>query len=267
MPVTIAGKRYWMQLDTGADRTILYARPEDVAHRFGYTIESSAGHESVCVPKVGLGGRVLNAKRFFFMPAMSDGQSLSGTIGIDALIGYVVVLDLPARRFCLVQPDDFPMALLSAFAGASGSLAGGKFLFSPVVDGRPLEKFAFDTGSSAAGLSVVHKIVWAELTGRDPNDPVVRHLTIPAWGRQLVSVYAPARGAASISAISLGKPAIWYTLDDPVLSDTPETDSVMSGVIGLASFLDDIVLLKLDAQPALGVFHITRGLDRARRNR
>ena len=79
--------------------------------------------------------------------------SVSGTIGLPSLVGFVSVIDYPSQRFCLFEAADHPAAL-TVGPSVDATLRNGK-LFLPLQTGAfQSDNIVFDTGSSEFPLRV-----------------------------------------------------------------------------------------------------------------
>lgn len=161
LPLEINGRRAWLVLDTGSDRTVLTraaaARVGVPAGEGVQRVGAAGGRAELGVAvmdTLSLSGMELHAVRALLADAPRP--PLDGVLGLDVLVGFEVELDLPHRhavfyraRTCL---DARP-----AWAGvplAAQQQAGSGHVFVPVeLDGQPLRGL-LDTGASRTTLSV-----------------------------------------------------------------------------------------------------------------
>ena len=152
VPVTLDGRTYEFQLDTGADASFI---PEDIAVEAGLMKPGAGGAR---VEDVHLGGASLG-------PRWLLTRGSTGTIGLDMLVGFATVIDYPAQRLCLTPTADLPYDIYRKTRWTDAVLRDGK-LFVPVeAGGRPRSDFFFDTGASLFPLSV-DLAEWKALSGR-----------------------------------------------------------------------------------------------------
>ena len=245
VPVRIDGHDYRFQLDTGSDVTFLYGTE---AEQRGWPVEQWWG-KTARVPDVRLGGAALDAVRFSLRPETS-GATIGGTVGLDVLTGHVVVIDYPRQRFCLVPSADAPYALMGRAAFVQAELRSGKFFVAASVGGEPVDGLMFDTGSSLFPL-LVDGEDWRGLTGRTGTEADLDSLTVPAWGRMLTFVGAPAEGDLEIGPVRLARPTVYTEPADP--TGYADFGFRARGLIGNAPFFDEVVVLDLRSRPLFGV--------------
>jgi hypothetical protein len=98
IPILLDKRTYWYQLDTGSDATVLYGTD---GKRWGW----EQGQRFVRVLNVKVGGLEIPAILASVRPEMkADPKDTEGTVGLDVLIGNIVVLDFPNKHFCMVPP-------------------------------------------------------------------------------------------------------------------------------------------------------------------
>ena len=223
---------YWMQLDTGCNVTNVYQTPFDELH---YTARPVEGREDFIALSGAVGScpfeslPVLVRKNFGGPLGASRDHPLIGTIGLDMLIGKVLVIDYPNRRFCLVNSLGGELAGLAGRASFVDVEVRGEKIFVPVRAGDfRSEGFFFDTGTSAFPV-VTTKEVWKRLTGREGTEAGNDVVVVPSWGEQVTLVGAPVKGELSIGAFRIPNTTAYFTSTGLV-----ETD----GVLGNALFYD-----------------------------
>src|SRR5215831_6215709 len=115
VPIELGGRSLNFQLDTGADVTILYGTEE--AQKWGW----KTGQRSVKVTDIRLGGSKLPSAWCKVDPENHNKDS-SGTVGLDQLIGHVVVIDFPGKRFAVMPRADVPWEIFDRTSFAPGEL-------------------------------------------------------------------------------------------------------------------------------------------------
>lgn len=105
VPVTINGRALRLQLDTGADATILYDKLADAAEWSRPVDEKFQAHG------FSIGSTQLDRSEVHVLRDMKDDGRVSGTLGLAELIGHVAIIDYPGKRFCLFAPADIPAPL------------------------------------------------------------------------------------------------------------------------------------------------------------
>jgi hypothetical protein len=243
VPVELEDETYWFQLDTGSEGTVLY----------GDSLLQARGWEEVersfvRVRDVKFGGAHLPAARLFIRREhATDGQTV-GTLGLDVLVGHLVVLDFPGRRFCALPRVDVPWALRRDLELAPAVIRDGKFFVTTRVGDHVLKHIFYDTGASAFPLTVDHA-VWARLTGGDGAQNR-REVRVPSWGQEVALVGARAGSGMEVGGARLGAPEVFY------LADQPDAFSLwpyaVTGLMGNEAFIDGTVILDLGAEPGFG---------------
>jgi hypothetical protein len=244
VPVELEGETYWFQLDTGSEGTVLYG--DSLLRTRGW---EEAEPSFVRVRDVRFGGTHLPVARLFIRrnhPA--DGQTV-GTLGLDVLVGHLVILDFPGRRFCALPRVDVPWALRRDLDLAPAVIRDGKFFVTLRVGDEELEHIFYDTGASAFTLTVDHA-AWTRLTGHGDGAQDTREVRVPSWGQEVTLVGARAGGVMEVGGARLGAPEVFY------LADQPDAFSLwpyaVTGLMGNEAFIDGTVVLDLGAEPGFG---------------
>lgn len=238
VPVTINGRAYSFQLDTGSNATFLYGG-EAAARRW-----AKPGASDFKARTITVGGLALPNREISIEPGMPAGSG--GTIGLDLLLGHVAVLDYPHQRFCLTDRSSLPQWVSTNVRWSNAALRNGK-LFVPVRIGGDSfpDRYLFDTGSSTFAVAV-EKSRWAALTGNGKT--ATAPITGTQWGKPRVWP-----GALSLKPVEIGDQdfstlPIHYE-DDGFYTSRFNAD----GLIGNVPFLDKIVLLDLGPNMRFGV--------------
>lgn len=187
-PISLDGKPYWYQLDTGADVVIPYGS----AKHEGWTQHGSA----VRIANVRFAGMSFPAILGYptkDMPDSPNPKDLHGTLGLDPLIGHTFVIDFPKRRLCLLERADLPENLSREADWSPAEIRHGKLFLKIELNGKKLDGIFYDTGSSADTL-IVDFSLWKESTGRSGAKDATSRTHGQSWGRQLEFIGAPASG-------------------------------------------------------------------------
>jgi hypothetical protein len=244
VPVDVEGEIYWFQLDTGSEGSVLY----------GDSLLRARGWEEVepsfaRVREVRFGGTRLPAARLFIRREHpTDGQTV-GTLGLDVLVGHLVILDFPGHRFCVLPRVDVPWALRRNLDLAPAVIRDGKFFVTLRVGDEELDHIFYDTGASAFTLTVDHRL-WVRLTGPGDGAQDTREVRVPSWGQEVTLVGARASGAMDVGGARVTAPEVFY------LADQPDAFSLwpyaVTGLMGNEAFIDGTVILDLGAEPGFG---------------
>lgn len=232
VPVSLPGGEQWFQLDTGLDVSVVYG-PE-VAARLGAPGESE--------DRVSLHGR-LGARMLLREARIAepDEDPWAGSIGLDALVGAIVVLDFRRARLCLVDapPDARPYDTTHA---RPLELRNGKAFLELEIDGRPSRDYFYDSGASAMGI-VTDAEPWAELTGVRECGTACQRRGVKSFAQTLATVTAPARQEIAIGGRRHPGLPVTTVEDAPALFSSWSFPA--KGLVGSLPFLDACLVLDL----------------------
>jgi hypothetical protein len=244
VPVALDGVKGWLQLDTGLDATKIYG---DLGTDAGW--EERDGFYRV--PRVRIGEMDLRSRWLLSDSDMPVSNGVLGSIGLDLLVGHVVVIDYPGQRFALASLGDMPGQFLDRISWAPATLRDGKFFPHVAVGGTGAVDLFFDTGASAFGL-VVDESTWRELTGvTDPDSAAIRW-TVSSWGNEVDVVGHPASGPLVVGSARLEGLDVFYFEDRPRLFEGWPFET--RGLIGNSGFFDRVVVLDLGLRARFGLF-------------
>ncbi|GEM_PF-1346698 len=243
IPVRLNGRTMSLQLDTGANVTMLYGQ---FPVKAGWV---SKGAEAFRARSFIMAGTTIDRPKIYVNAEIDEDPTLRGTLGLPALLGRVAVIDYPAKRFCLFAEADVPAPFKTAdFVRAI--LRNAKF-HVPISSGPfKSDTVVFDTGSSEMPLHV-DLAAWKVITGRASTERAPTSLQGTAWGKPFTLTGAPALLPVKLGGTILGKVNVFTNPAAPdSFSDWPvPTD----GVLGNAPFWDGIVILDLTANVRFGI--------------
>ncbi|MFL5542234.1 MAG: DUF4440 domain-containing protein [Longimicrobiaceae bacterium] len=247
VPVELNGKSYPFELDTGADQTVVSSAA--VAEQ-GWARQPNG---RVRVERVRIAGVDVGAARLATreQPRAASPAAPVGTVGLDLLMGRMVVIDYPGQRFCLVAGNDAPTELTDQVEWTPAEIRSGKLFVSAKLGGRALDGLFFATGGAGALPLAVDQATWATLTGRAGERDATSRVTPPSRGTPQPFVGAPAQGALELGGIRMESPLVYYSTAEP--ARFRGLGYPAAGVLGNAPFWDRIVVLSLGVWPALGV--------------
>jgi hypothetical protein len=174
-----------------------------------------------------------------------------GTLGLDLLMGRMVVIDYPGQRVCLVASNDVPAELTGQVEWVPAEIRSGKLFVSAKLGERPLDGLFFSTGGASALPLAVDQATWAALTGRTGERDATSRVTPPSRGTPQPFVGAPAQGALELGGLRMDAPLVYYPAAEP--ARFRGLGYPAAGVLGNALFWDRVVVLSLGVWPALGV--------------
>lgn len=246
VPIELDGRTYRFQLDTGSDASMIYG---DEAERRGWV---EPGRTSQRVESIRLGGTRVPPGRLITRPEITPAAGeLAGTVGLDLLLGHVVLLDYPRQRFCVVPRADAPRLLLRNTTWADAAeIRNGKFFVTVTLAGKQLDALFFDTGASYLAVSVDEER-WKALTGRASGSGAAERVTGRSWGRRVAMHGAPALGPLRVGPLRFGCPTIFYRPDEP--TQFRGFPYPADGSLGNAPFWNEVIVLDLGVWPAFGI--------------
>ncbi len=241
VPVEINGTSYMFQLDTGAH--ISFAPSTEATKRNW----RRAGKDQADVSSVEVAGTALLPTRLHLL----EGKN-TGTVGLDVLLGTMVIIDYPRQRICVLTQDRVPADLEQRVGWERATLRFGK-LFVPMKLGD--EEFAasfFDTGASMFPLNV-DLDRWKMLTRKaDPAKEAERTLEVPSWGKKI-----PLSGARTHLPLQVGgvrvEGATVYTNPQAPSFFRDQIGGGAEGLFGSTLFLNEVVVLDLSPNMRFGL--------------
>jgi hypothetical protein len=188
VPLSLNGKQYWYQLDTGADVVIAYG------NRLHQGWSPKEGE--IRIPRAQFAGMSFPAILAYPMKTISD-ENLQGTVGLDLLVGRTFIIDFPRKRICLVERADLPESLIHAADWSDAEISHGKLFIKMTLNGKELDEILYDTGSSPTVLDLDLNL-WKEFTGRAGPSEATTHAKGESWGHEIESIGAPAAADLTI---------------------------------------------------------------------
>lgn len=197
VPIKYGGKNHWFQLDTGADATIIYGKPDK-----SLNWNETQGQSWTRLTDVEFGGMKIPVARFYNMPSMpSKSGYIEGMIGLDLFIGNVAVIDFPGKRLCLMPQPDAPPEFLTKSRSAKALIRDGKFfIVNAKVNGQKVDGLFYDTGASATALGVDFEN-WKTMTGNSGEEQASVKAAGYSWGKPMNFIGAETRGEFEIGGI------------------------------------------------------------------
>lgn len=242
VPIEINDQHGYMQLDTGAPRTVLYGIVTD---RNGLTDPT----QDTLLPNKLCSGSYCwtpSALRIDRRKSVSSPKIL-GHLGLDVFQGRETLLDYPGRRICALGGDEQNLKITWSPAVVSA----GSFFISGVVGPAHLDRLLFDTGSGPFTVQVFPE-VWDVL----PSISVPEGLPVPAVeGHAYDGTLLHVPGKLITGTVLLGP----RTLISPLVYELPENLRPIvsrrgaAGIVGDAAFLDQQVILDMRDPARFGI--------------
>jgi hypothetical protein len=247
VPVRLDGEDAWMQLDTGLDATVLYGNITKV--RRWHTQAGMYHVPSLEIGSIPFGPIWLRSRGDIAVDPDNEDQSI-GALGLDILVGFVVVIDYPGRRLTLLRHGEVPAWMWQHTTWAPAELRDAKLFINAILGGENLDGIFFDTGASAFEMTVDFE-TWRELTGcAGPEDASVRWKVV-SWGNRVTAIGAPAKGPLVVGSAQINRPRVFYLEEQPNLFAGWPFPA--KGLIGNAPFWDRVVILDLGIRPRFGL--------------
>lgn len=243
VPVRLDGREGLFQLDTGLDVTLLYG---DIADDRGWEAYDGMYH----VPSLEVGGIDLGPAWVRTSVETGKQDEIIGSLGLDLLIGYLVMIDYPGRRLALLRPGEAPLWFWQRATWTPATLRDGKFFPYVILGGKGVDGLFFDTGSSAFDV-IVDFEDWAELTGIAEPEAAPTQKIVNSWGKKVTAVGAPALGPMIIGSARIASPQVFYLKEQPGLFRNWPFPA--RGLLGNAPFWDRVVIVDLGIRPRFGI--------------
>ena len=245
VPVSAGGATGWFQVDTALDVTRIYGR---FAAQQGWEADDGL----VLAPDFAVGDIALGPTwmQVYDSGGFGEGDSLSGSLGLDVCAGRLLLLDFVGDRLAVLTPGQLPVALRRRATWAPAEIREAKLFLSVSLGGRSMTGLFFDTGSSAFPI-IVDRSTWCALTGRSgPEDATERH-DVSSWGERRRVIGAPALGPLVIGSARLRDPLVYYLEDQPQMFEYWPFPT--EGLLGNAAFWGRVLLLDLGLRPRFGL--------------
>jgi hypothetical protein len=246
VPLTIRGaaRTLWMQLDTGSDGTTVYEIPFRQLH---IPAHYSTGDSSAIILSAALGNNSFDSLRLWMSKGYGDTVSeqdprpIIGTIGLDILQGKVFILDFPHNQFCLVSSvEKIPKELLARANFVNVHNRNNKLFLSIEIADTSSDDFFFDTGSSIFPIQTTLGL-WQKFTGLKGNEKNLTRLKVLSWGKEDITLGAPARGPLRIGELTVDHPMVYF--DSTGLNDYTKWPFKTDGLIGNQVFYDHYTVI------------------------
>ncbi|SDX57327.1 hypothetical protein [Hymenobacter psychrophilus] len=236
----------YLQLDTGAPYTVLYAHQLTALRQRYPALGTSLQLQENVVPEfrfaLGSARVVVGNTRVLIngtgkMPADSLAPFIIGSLGTDALEGRVLVLDYAARRFTL--GTEVPASLAARATFAPLAFPERRLLLTAALNGEP-RQLLFDSGTSAYTL-LTSQENWLQLAA---SGAAARTDTTNSWGKKLLLHTAPTAarlGFGPAAEVALGTVAYMEGMN--LMQQTLMRFSGLDGMLGNEPFAAGVLVL------------------------
>lgn len=251
VPVRLPGcpRTWYLQLDTGAPYTVLYAYQLQVLRQHYPALGAAlqAPRDTVRNFQFSLGGAPVAMRRARVLPqgrpalpADTLAPYIIGTLGTDVMEGRVLVLDYARSRFMLATHVPDSLARRAEF----GPLAftNRRVLLEAGLQHKQ-QQLLFDSGSSANAL-VTSPAIWRELA--TPGAPT-RTTVSSSWGKKLLVHTAPTAAHIRFGPVEAPLGTVTYIEGMSLIQTTLMRFSGMAGMLGNEPFLSCTLILDVKA--------------------
>jgi hypothetical protein len=243
VPVELDGISGWFQLDTGLDVSEISAGDGVVAR---WDLFDGQYH----VQDVRIGGMRLGPAWIHGSREPAQDSDIIGSLGLDLLVGRVLLIDYPQHRLTITTPGELPLQVLQRTSWTPAELRDAK-LFLTVTLGRScVTGLFFDTGASAFAVTVGYR-KWLELTGATGPESATTRWNVSSWGTPMTALGAPVEGSLIIGSARIEHPLVFFLQEKPELF--AEWPFPATGLVGNAPFWDRVVLVDLGLRPRFGL--------------
>jgi hypothetical protein len=241
VPIKISGVsgKFYAQLDTGADATIFYG---NILRKFGIDVDSANGDMPSFRWYKDSGPQEKPLFLNWNMDSDINPQSKNpddrnvGTIGLDKIVGKILVLDFPRNRYAVLD-DTADLADLGKepIDYVPAAISYNKFYVSVEMGDDTIQAVRYDCGSSPANL-ILPLDWWQWATGLNGDEPQVVKDSITAWGKYIEVWIAPAQYDMVIGGFRMKTPKVEFV-------DWPDPSLVATRLLGNAPFADSCMVI------------------------
>ena len=244
VPVKLAGiyKKIFAQLDTGSNGTFFYGKIlEKHGLKFdstnkGYLKFSWLGEDEM--PEAGRDSA-------FVSWSMDDSVNLSsekpednivGTIGLDEVLGKILVLDFPEQKYAIFSDSsEIPAGFRDRLKYVPAVIDNARFYVNIVIGEDTLKDIFYDTGSSMSTLTLP-LVDWRRATGLQGDEPKIIRDSVPSWGKNVEVLKAFSRGDLQFGSIRIKSPMVEHV-------EWPDTSFNNYRLMGNAPFYDEYTVV------------------------
>lgn len=246
VPVRIEGVQHWFQLDSGLDVTHIARNLVD-KHRSWRTRNEGKYVSMLLSGTIAQWNfrdhRVLVSKDF------DDQTGVSGAIGLDLLLGKMILLDF-CEQVAICNGETIAKSRLPK-TWLQGELRNNKVFFTFRFGDLVVNDIFIDTGASLFDI-VVDLDLWRKLTRRKLDDYRNETRKVPAWGKVFTAIGAPAAEPVRLGQADIGRPIVWVRKEAP--DEFSKWSYKVNGLAGNRSMFDRCMFLDLRSRvPRLSI--------------
>ncbi len=237
-------KTFWMQLDTGSDFTVLYQIP---FNQLNYPAQPIKGQEDFVALSGSIGNCPFDSFPVFMYKDFGDSLNdkkvhpVIGSVGQDILVGRILILDFPKKRFCLTDSlDPAVKSLLSRASFVNLNRRDNKLFVHVQIADTSSDDFFYDTGASLFPITT-SKAMWQKLTGLKGDEKNNIRMKVPSWGQEAVLIGAPAKGELKFGTLRVAGPMVYF--DTTGMIAFSQGPFKADGLLGNALFYDEYTVV------------------------
>lgn len=263
VPVKVAGitKRLFAQLDTGSNGTFFYGK---ILEKHGLKFDSTnkdylkflwLGKDEM--PEAG-------GDSAFVSWSMDDSINLSsekpednnvGTIGLDEVLGKILVLDFPEQKYAIFSDSsEIPAGLRDRLKYVPAVIKNARFYVNIIIGKDTLKDIFYDTGASMSTLTLPLED-WRKSTGLRGNEPEIIRDSVFSWGKKVEVLKASSKGDLQFGSIHIKSPMVEHV-------EWPDTSFNNYRLMGNAPFYDEYVVAVDCKYSRMGVAKAVEDHDR-----
>jgi len=244
IPIIIEGcdKKLYAQLDTGADLSCFYG---PALRMHGIAVDS-VPHPDLNFQWYDFDGDYIALGELAYLrwdmghgvdPDSDDpSDHIVGTIGLDQVIGKILILDFPNSRFAVMKDTMRVESLVtSSINYVNATVSNFKFYVDLVIGNDTLKAVRFDSGSSSVTL-ILPRDWWQWATGYKGDEPEVIKDSALSWGKYVKFLNAPSRYEMAIGDLKVNSPMVTFV-------DWPDPTLTTGKFLGNALFYDSLVVV------------------------
>lgn len=244
VPVKVAGisKKLFAQLDSGSNGTFFYGKIlEKHGLKFdstnkGYLKFSWQGKDEM--PEAG-------GDSAFVSWSMDDSVILSsekpeddivGTIGLDEVLGKILVLDFPEQKYTIFSDSsEIPAGWKDKLEYVPAVINNARFYVNIVIGNDTLKDIFYDTGASMSTLTLPLQD-WRRATGLNGDEPEIIRDSVWSWEKKIEVWKASSKADLQFGSIHIKSPMVEHV-------EWPDTSFNNYRLMGNAPFYDDYTVV------------------------
>ncbi|HVP37490.1 MAG TPA: hypothetical protein VMT04_10880 [Terriglobales bacterium] len=246
VPIKVTGstKKLFAQLDTGSNGTFFYGK---MLEKHGVKFDSDKP-SSINFFWMGLSGTPdwLKDSAFVSWSSFEDASvdtssekpedRIVGTIGLDKIVGKILILDFPQNEYAIFQDSsELPAYLKDKLGYVPAVIDNARFYVSIVIGKDTLKNIFYDTGASMSTLTLPLED-WRKATGLRGNESEVIRDSVYSWGEKVEVLKASAKGDLQFGNIRIKSPRVEHV-------EWPDTSFNSYRLMGNAPFYDEYTVV------------------------